>query len=505
MVHYIEGTPRDQLVLFNNYLDEILPEDSPARFIDYYVNNLNLFELGFKIPKMKTGAPPYSPVLMLKIYIYSYFEKIRSSRKIEKECRRNQELIWLTCNLAPDFKTIADFRKDNKEGLKNLFVDFLRVCKKLNLISFKLAALDGTKIRAQNGNSEIYKRETIDAQKEYIEKKIEEYVKILDKNDKAEGEIELNKEETGKILKKLGKLEKRSDKIEIIKKMFESDESLEKYFATDPSSRFQSDKGQVAPGYNAQVINSDKNKIILANGVTNESNDSHQMSPMIEILKNVKEELGVDEKTTMIMDAGYHNESEILKNKDDNDVEILVQSRDEARKQNKKNGRNRKREKKGKIPQAGFRAENFSYDKEKDVCICPMGEVLKRNNKNPKKAGNKYVNSYVTDKCLKCKSKSICTRNKNGRQIYLSVDKIDIDNYFELMKTNENMKKKSKRKEIVEHQFGTIKRNWGFNYFMQRGIEEVRSEFSFICFLYNFKRVLNIVKRDDLYEALQTA
>ena len=503
-MHYIEGTPREQLVLFNNYLDEILPEDSTVRFIDYYVNNLNLYELGFKIPKMETGAPPYSPVLMLKIYIYSYFEKIRSSRKIEKECRRNQELIWLTCNLSPDFKTIADFRKDNKEGLKNLFVDFLRLCKKLNLISFKLTALDGTKIRAQNGNSEIYKRETIDAQKEYIEKKIEDYVKILDENDREEGGIELNKEETGKILKKLGKLEKRSDKIEIIKKMFESNESLEKYFATDPSSRFQSDKGQVAPGYNAQVINSDKNKIILANGVSNESNDSHQMSPMMEILKEIKEELDVNEKTTMIMDAGYHNETEILKNIDDNDVEILVQSRDEARKQNKKNGRNRKRVKKGKIPQIGYESENFKYDKEKDICICPMGEVLKRNNKKPRKAVNKYVNTYVTDKCLSCINNNICTKNKNGRRISLSVNKIDMDNYFELMKSNENKKIISKRKEIVEHQFGTIKRNWGFGYFMQSGIEEVSAEFSFICFLYNFKRVLNIVKRDDLYKALQT-
>jgi len=504
MVHYIEGTPREQLVLFNNYLDELLPEDSAVRFIDYYVNNLNLYELGFKIPKMETGAPPYNPVLMLKIYIYSYFEKIRSSRKIEKECRRNQELIWLTCNLAPDFKTIADFRKDNKEGLKNLFVDFLRVCKKLNLISFKLAALDGTKIRAQNGNSEIYKRETIDAQKEYIEKKIEDYVKILEKNDKEEEEIELSKEETGKILKKLGKLEKRSDKIGIIKKLFESDESLEKYFASDPTSRFQSDKGQVSPGYNAQVINSDKNKIILANGVTNESNDSHQMSPMMGILKNVKEELNIDEKTTMIMDAGYHNETEILKNKDDNDVDILVQSRGEARNQNKKNGRNRKREKKGKVPQAGYETENFKYDKEKDICICPMGEVLKRNNKKPKKAGNTYVNTYVTDKCLNCKNKNICTKNKNGRQIYLSAKKIEIDNYFELMKSDEYKKIISKRKEIVEHQFGTIKRNWGFGYFMQSGIEEVRAEFSFICFLYNFKRVLNIVKIDELYAVLKT-
>ena len=253
-MHYIQGTNRDQLVLFNSCLDEIINENSPVRFIDLYVDSLNLFELGFKIPKLKTGAPPYDPAVMLKIYIYSYFENLRSSRKIEKECERNQELIWLTCNLKPNFKTIADFRKDNKKGLTNIFKEFLKLCKKLDLLSLKLTAVDGTKMRAQNGRDEVYKRATIEDRKKHIEKKIEEYMNILDKNDSIEnGEVELNQEETEKIIKKINKLKKLHNKVEIIKKLFESDESLEKYFVTDPDSRFQSDKGQVAPGYSGQI------------------------------------------------------------------------------------------------------------------------------------------------------------------------------------------------------------------------------------------------------------
>jgi len=208
-MHYITGTPRGQLVLFNNYLDELIAKESPVRFIDMYVDNLDLVKLGFKVPALKTGAPPFDPALLLKIYIYSYFEKIRSSRKIEKECLRNQEMIWLTCNLAPDFKTIADFRKNNKEGLKNTFKEFLYLCKKLNLLCFNLTATDGTKMRAQNGNSEIYKRKTIDTVKERIEKKIEEYIAMLDENDhEKKEELELKKEETGKILKRIENLKK---------------------------------------------------------------------------------------------------------------------------------------------------------------------------------------------------------------------------------------------------------------------------------------------------------
>jgi len=350
-MHYIQGTARDQLVIFNSHLDEIISEDSVVRFIDLYVESLNLSKLGFKIPKLLTGAPPYNPILLLKIYIYCYFEKIRSSRKIEKECRRNQELIWLTCNLAPDFKTIADFRKDNKKGLKNTLRNFLLLCKKLNLLSFKLTAVDGTKMRAQNANNEVYKRNTIDYNKNNIEKKIEGYMNILNKNDTAENEeLELSKEETGKILERVCKLKKLKSKIEIIKDLFDSDESLEKYFATDPDSRFQSDKGQVAPGYNAQICSDSKNKLIVSADVTNESNDCNQMSPMLNNLKDIKKELKIDGKTSMIMDAGYHNEKEIMKNKEDAEIDILLQSRLEAKKENKRKRFDKKRVNKDKVP-----------------------------------------------------------------------------------------------------------------------------------------------------------
>lgn len=505
-MNYIIGTPRKQLVLFNNCLDEMIQKDSPVRFIDLYVDNLDLFELGFKIPELRTGAPPFNPSLLLKIYIYCYFEKIRSSRNMEKECQRNQELIWLTCNLAPDFKTIADFRKNNKKGLKNIFIEFLKLCRKLDLLSLKLTAADGTKIRAQNGNNEVYKRNTIADKQKNIETQIEEYINKLNENDREENEeIELNKEETGKLLKKIKKLKKLETKVGIIKGMFESDDSLEKIFATDPDSRFQSDKGQVAPGYNAQLCSDSKNKLIVANYISNESNDTHQISSMVKELKGIKEKLEIKEKTSMVMDAGYHNETEIMKNKDDNEIDILVQSRMDARKKNKREKRIKKRENKNKVPSYEFELKYFKHDKEQDVYICPLGQKLKKTNKKPKsdKTGRK-MNVYRCINFKNCKSRYYCTKNSKGRVIEISVNTEKMRKYFESLKSKNNKMKLSKRKEIVEHPFGTIKRNWGFTSFMQRGIKKVEAEFNFICFIYNLKRVLNLVTIQNLFRVLES-
>lgn len=500
-MNYIEGIHRKQLVLFNNYLDEIINDQNPVRFIDAYVDSLDLYSLGINMPKMETGAPPYDPALLLKIYIYCYFERTRSSRKIEKECNRNQELIWLTCQLAPDFKTIADFRKNNKKGLTNIFKDFLKLCKKLNLISLKITATDGTKLRAQNGKNEVYNKSTIDEVQAKIDEKIEHYISMLDENDKKE-DIELDPKETEKLLDKINKLGKKKEKVKFIKGLFEADETLEKYFATDPTSRFQSDKGQVAPGYNAQICTDDDNKLIIVGDVTNESNDLKQMTPMVEHLKEIKKDLNIKEKTKNIMDAGYDSEQEIIKNKDDEAVEILVHNKKDAQKSGKHKGKSNKK-KNEKVPNEGFDVDNFEYDKENDNFICPEGEKLKRIYKNPgtERSGRKTV-TYLCKACESCKSRKNCTNNKKGRSITVSVNREEVNDYHASMKSDENKNILSKRKEIVEHPFGTIKRNWGFGYFMQRGIEKVRAEFNFICFIYNLKRVLNIFSVEKLIKAL---
>ena len=175
-MEYIKGTPRDQLYLFNECIDNLVEDNNPVRIIDAYVESLDLEKLEFIVPELRTGKPPYRSELLLKIYIYGYNERIRSSRRLEKESHRNKEMIWLTERLAPDFKTIADFRKKNKKAIRNVFKEFLIFCKKAGLLSLETVGIDGTKMRGQNNRNNIYRREEIEKVQKRIQDKIEEYL-----------------------------------------------------------------------------------------------------------------------------------------------------------------------------------------------------------------------------------------------------------------------------------------------------------------------------------------
>ena len=502
-MNYIQGTPRDQLVMFQNHLDEMICKNSPVRFIDEYVENLDLEKIGFQIPQLNTGRPPYNPKLMLKIYIYCYLEKIRSSRKMENECSRNQELIWLTCNLTPDFKTIADFRKDNKAGLLGIFKDFLLFCKELDLFSLEIAAVDGTKMRGQNGLNEVYNRNTIDNVQAKIEKKIKEYLQELDENDNNDsGELKLDKEKVTKLLERLKKLQKRKKKVIEIKRKFVSNPNLDTYFATDPDTRFQSDKGKVRPGYNPQIGTEGKNNLIIVNEVTNQSNDLKQVTPMKEKIRKVKKELDIKEKTNILFDAGYDSEKSILENKNDTENIPLIQDKKVAARKNDKSGRNKK--KKNRLPHEAFEKAAFKYIIEKDEYECPAGRRLKKKGGMKKDKNNRDVFVYKCQDCRDCNHQDKCTSSKTGRMLKVSAHESEIEEYKNWIKTKENKKYLSRRKEMVEHPFGILKRNWGFTYFMQRGIESVRAEFGFMSFIYNLKRVINIVGAKQLIRTLTT-
>lgn len=348
---YKTGFSRNQLHMFTESLDDAIPKDHPVRFIDAYINQLDLAKLKVKLPKLKTGRPPFHPGLLLKIYVYCYFEKIRTSRMIEKECKRNIELKWLSEGLAPDHKTIANFRKDNKLALKEIFKAFLNFCYDQNLFDLKLVALDGTKLRAQNSSNEVYKRETIDQTQKKIEERIKEYMEQLDENDKKE-DLSLD---TEKINKALEKLKKKQTILEKVKKRFEDDPELKRIFRVDPDSTFQSDKGQKAPGYNCQIVVDSKNKLIVTVDITNEQNDGRQLTPMLNKLLELKNDLAqehLEEVSIMVCDAGYHNEQQILKSLETKSAEVLVTDRDEARKNNDAIGKRRNSK---VVPGKGFK------------------------------------------------------------------------------------------------------------------------------------------------------
>ena len=465
-MHFIEGTPRKQIVLFNEYLDSIIDKDNSVRIIDLYIDKLDLKKLDFKLPKLKTGKPPYRPQLLLKIYTYGYLEKIRSSRKLEKECKRNMELIWLTENLAPDFKTIADFRKNNTKALKNVFKEFLHFCKAAELISLSVVGIDGTKMRAQNSLNNIYHRDEIEKTEKRIEKKIAEYIKQIELADKSEDEeLNLNNNDTVETLvKKFDKLNKYQDKVKGIKEIFEKDPDLKTYFANDKDSRFQSDKGKVRAGYNPQTAVDDKNKIIVVSEVTNESNDQKQMSPMIEKVEEIKKDLDIETETNAVMDAGYYSEKGIMDNKDKEGINPIVSTPEEAKKENSKRKNNHKTD---TVPSKGYELKDFIYNEESDKYFCPEGAELYRVNEAPiiDRAGRPII-QYRCKECANCEKRNLCTNNKRGRSIGVSANKKEIDKFVEDMQSETNIHFKNKRKEIVEHPFGTIKRNLGYTYFL---------------------------------------
>ncbi len=497
---FIEETPREQLNLFEEKLDDIISKDNPVRFIDAYVEKLDLIKLGFqeKGTGGGKGRPPYKTSTLLKIYIYGYLNKVRSSRKLEAECARNVELMWLIGRLAPDFKTIADFRKDNRKGIKQIFKEFLKLCHKLELLSLKCVAIDGTKARAQNSLKNIYKREEIEKIEKRIQEKIEKYLEELESNDRVE---ETDYEFLSKNLsEKLSKLKRSQDKIEIIKRLFEDNPELEIYFANDPDSRYQSDNNRVNAGYNCQSAVDEKNKLIIAADVTNESNDLHQLNNMKDKVAELKCDLEIEDKTVALADAGYFEEKEIVEADKDEDFDVYVCHPRDSQSQKTK-----VKEKEGKIPAKGFRKDDFKYDRENDTFECPEGKILRRQGRGyiEKGSGTKKY-QYGCKECGECHRRKLCTKNKKGRIVKATEFIKEIMDYRDKCNTDLGKRILAKRKEIVEHPFGTIKRNWGYRYFMQTGQEKVSTEFSFIAFIYNFRRVLNMVSFESLMDVLET-
>jgi len=458
-----------------------------------------LESLGFIIPTLKHGKPPYRSHLLLKIYFYGYMERLRSTRKLEKECNRNIEMIWLTEGLAPDFKTISDFRTKNRKAIKNIFKEFLTFCNKAGLLSLETVAIDGTKLRAQNNLNNVYHRNEMEKIQKKIESKIEEYLNELDNEDLKEKEIIKleNNDKNKNILNKLEKLKKYKNKVEKIQRQFEENQEIDLVFATDKDCRFQSDKGKVRAGYNVQTGVDSKNKLIVISEVTNECNDLNQTTPMLSELKELKKDLGIENKTDILEDAGYFNEKEIVSQRDDKSIELFISD--------PKNSNKFKKENLHKVPKKDYEIDKFKYDKEKDVYFCPMEKELKRVSIEPMKENSgREVFEYHCESCDNCSEVTNCTNNKRGRSIRVSVNKEYMDNFKAKMKEPDSIKKIEKRKELSEHPFGCMKHNSGYTYFMQRGIEKVKAEFSFICFIHNFKRAINILGFEKFMMMLQT-
>ncbi len=473
---------RQQDMLLPPCVDEYVNQNHQVRAIDAYVDTLDLQALGFKNtqPVISAGQPAYHPAALLKLYLYGYLQGIRSSRKLEREASRNLEVMWLIEGLRPTYKTIADFRKVNGAALKAANRDFLLLCKELALFGGEQAAVDGSFFKADASKSGIYTEDKLNQQLDYLDKKIAEYQQALadqDATDDRAGKDNLVEDE--QLQQKLEQLRNKQAKKKALQQQLK--DSGDKQVSTvDKDARLLTKRGQTVAGYNVQIVVDDKHKLIVAEEVTQDGNDSHQLVPMLEKAQNILR----SENLTGLADSGYY-EGNLLKTCEEQNITVYVAIPDKS---------------KAIAAKGRFTREQFSYDLEQDCYSCPQGKPLAASGKAHQKNG-KWLTRYqskATD-CNQCPLREQCLGAKAAiKQIHRWEHEAVVERHKQRMGQKPGIMKK--RGALVEHPFGVLKHRAGMNHFLMRGLEKCRGEFSMMVLDYNFTRVLNILGVDALMD-----
>jgi transposase len=468
---FIQGANREQIIMFPETIDEYVTADNPVRFIDVFVEQLDLEKLGFERSKPEIeGRPAFNPKDLLRVLIYGYLNRICSSRKLERETRRNIEVMWLIGKLNPGFRTISDFRKDNINALKNVFRQFTELCRRAGLYGAEIVAVDGSKFKAVNSREKNYNEKKLKRLKDLTDERIDQYLRMMDEADKEEAD---ERGPTAEELKeKIDQLKKRKEDLgKIEKKLKESGET--QLSMTDPEARLMKSRQGTQVCYNAQIAVDSKHKLIAAIDVSNDLNDLNQLSIMA---IEAKQAMGV-ETLEAVTDRGYYN-SEEVKKCEEADIKVYM----EKPKAPRRNGK--------------YSRDEFIYKADKDVYICPAGEELIYVT-TEKSRGLKH---YATNKCMSCKLKEQCTDAKEGRTIKRLVNEDLLEQT--VRRARDNPEKMKKRKELAEHPFGTIKSNMNQGAFLMRGLEKVKGEFSLTALAYNMKRAISVMGVESLIQAM---
>ena len=478
---YVVGEKRDQSILFPETLDEYVTEENPVRFIDAFVDSLDLEELGFKHAKLDGGAgrPPYDPSDLLKLYIYGYLNQMRSSRRLEKACHSNVEVMWLMKKLAPDFKTVADFRKDNVDCIKPVFKEFVFLCRSLDLFGAELVAIDGSKFKAVNSRNRNFNEKTLAERLKRVEERIAEYLKEMEENDDDDEEAGRKDDDgdTGKahrLKDRLARLQEKKQEYVRVQNLL-STTGQKEVSLTDPDSRLMRvDSQKLDVCYNVESSVDSKNHLVVDYDVINISDDHNELARMAEA---AKETLGV-EKLDVAADKGFYKGEE-LKECEENGITTYVSIPEEFM-PNKKLG----------VPEPEFYSQRFAYDPVRDVYVCPANQVMTFWKGKWKDRGGRL---YKTGACAICPLRSRCTRNRLGRIIYRSEYQDVIDRLRARLESDVGREKLNKRREIVEHLFGTAKRPFNQGYLLLKGLRKVNGEVGFTMLAYNMRRAINIL------------
>jgi transposase len=468
------GLDRSQTLLFPERLEDYIAPENPVRFLDAFVGSLDLPALAFtKARCAHTGCPPYDPAMLLKLYLYGYLHRVRSSRMLEAECQRNVEVIWLTGKQTPDFKTIADFRKDNLQPLKAVARQFTLLCRKLELFGGELLAIDGSKFAAVNARDQNFNADKLKELIARSDARLAEYLQALDATDAAEPGGSVVSQ--GELAAKIAALQEKQDWHKEL--LAQLDAEQKQISVTDPDTRKLPAAHGMIVGYNAQLAVDAKHKLIAAEDVTNKVNDLQQLA---NVALEAKANLALTQ-TEVVADAGYYNAGEVSRCVEHGITPFIPKADTSANSARGLYGKNR-----------------FQYDPVKDVYVCPAGAALTYRFTTVEL--DRELKYYRAKGCKICPLKSRCTRNKQNRTITREANEHLMEAMAERMR--QQPAKFKLRKTLAEHPFGTIKRYFGYTHFLLKGLAKVQTEWSLTTLVYNLKRVLNLVSFEKLMAAV---
>jgi transposase len=478
-MNWIEGWDRQQQHLLPPQVEDYVAAENPVRFLDAFVDSLDLRKAGFVFPKedrQGRGRPAYHPATLLKLFIYGYLHQIRSSRRLEAECGRNLEVMWLVGQLAPDFKTIADFRKDNADAFKAVVREFSALCRKMELFGGELLAIDGTKIKAQNSPAKNWTQSKLEKQSAKLEERLREYLSAVEQAD-SEGPQQ-RVAEPGELKRKIQKLQEQQRQTQARLQTLEQSGQSE-MSATDAESRGMRCKGNHLVGYNVQGVVDAKHHLMVVSEVTQAASDQGQLATMAAAAKS---ELGI-ECAAVVADGGYFK-SEDIKRCQEMGMEPHVPP-----------GLNSPSERAGLYGKACFR-----YSPDKDVYVCPNSAELKLRRVTQDK-GRQLFNYTNPSACALCGLKDKCTQTR-----FRTVTRWEHEEVIERMaaEMSAHPEKLAARKTLIEHPWGTLK--WLLpGGFLVRGLRKVRAEVSLAHLAYNIKRVLATLGADELLAILRSS
>lgn len=478
MSGFIKGVDRDQSTLFPERLEDWIDENNPVRAVDAFVDVLDLTELGFeRTTAGRMGRPKYHPSVLLKLYIYGYLNRVQSSRRLEREAGRNVEVMWLTGRLAPDHKTIADFRKDNGKAIRKVCARFVALCREIGLLAkTSSVAIDGSKFKAINHRDRNFTAGKLKRRIEHLEKSAARYLEDLDRMDQQDRkETELARVEH--LQDKLERIREEVKRLEEIGRELEASEDTQ-ISLTDPDSRSMTSKGAGTGtvGYNVQSAVDPEHHLIVAHEVTNVGSDREQLSHMA---KAAKDALGVD-TLNVVADRGYFSGKQVMAC---TQIGVAATMPKPVTSPNRKKGR--------------FIKEDFRYNAEEDVYLCPAKQKLTYRYSSEEKGMT--LRRYFYTGCPDCPLYAKCTTGKERR-----ITRWEHEHLLEDMQArlDENPEAMQMRRSTVEHPFGTIKDRMGTTHFQMKRLGNVATEMALHVLTYNMTRVMNILGVTALMQAI---